>query len=326
MAQRPEILEILQWGIESTFGTAVDADLRPQSISIDLDPKIPTEEDRSQGFKSSTGVVVMKEHCEASIKGNASFNDLAYLFSTLLCEPVITTPVGGTNARLFTFFPSDTDADTFNSLTIQKGSSVGASEVPGCRMDELELTFVPDKGVDMKGKLIGKAIEDGITMTASPTLIAKESISPRGISVYLATSEAGLAAGQINPLEGKWSMKNRHTPVFTLDASETSFDETVERGLMAAGQITVSQDSAANAYMTALRAGSKRFIKFVCRGSLIEGSLYNELRIIMPFNFREPKRNPKSDVHCGVYDLSSCYDETFGGSVKVEIQTTMTAL
>ena len=203
MAYRPTALEILQLGKESSFGVAVPANKQLFSLQVQFDPKIPSEVDRAQGSKTPVGTVIGKEMTDINFSGNAALNDSAYLLAGLLESPTITTPAGGTLTRRFTFQPSDSDADTHESYTLEKGSSTGASSVAGVRIDDAEWTFVPEKSVDVKGKAIGKTLTDGITMTATPTAIEKLTMSPRGIDVYVADSIAGLAAGQIDALEAR---------------------------------------------------------------------------------------------------------------------------
>lgn len=425
MSFRAEVLEISQIGKETTYGTGVAANKRLYALKFDLDPMVPTEKIIAQGTKSAAGVIVAKEHTQINVTGQAAYNDLIYLFSSVLAQAVVTTPAtngtftvtitgsptggtftltynsqttstiaynaaasvvqsalealstievgevavsgsaggpytvvlsgslassanlitasgagltggsspgvtvstnGATNTRRWTFFPSDTDADTFDSFTIEKGSSLGASSVPGVRCDEIDLTFVPDKSIELKAKLFGKVLSDGITMTSSPSAVALKPLTPRNVDVYLAASEAALAAGQIKPLEARFSIKNRHTQVYELNSSETSCEDTVERMLDVSGQIIVEQNSAANAYMTALRAGTEKFLRIVVTGETIETGFPYKMIITMPFEFQKGSRGARQDVHCGTYDIFAIHDATFNGSVKVVIDTAMTAL
>ena len=425
MPDRADILELVQVGKETTFGTAVTGSKKLLAMTLDLDPKIPTEEVRGRGYKAPVGTVVGKEQTDLNFSGPAAYNDLLYVFATSLEQPAVSTPnklgvftftitgtptggtftitydgqttagiaynaaasavesalvalsnigasdvdvtgsaggpytvtfqgdlantsvtptasgaglTGGTTpsvtvaavaagtASLWTFQPSDTDADTFDSLTVEKGSSAGASRVAGVRFDEWELVVTPEKSVEFKGKAIGKDIVDGITMTGSPTEVALKVVSPRDVSFYLASSIGGLSAGQIFPLEGKIGLKNRHTPVYRVDASDTSFAKTVERMLELQAQITVEQDTTADAYMALVRESTTRYLRIVATGENIETGVPYTLQITLPVKFTNPKRNPKADLHCGVYDLQGIYDATAGYTVNVQIKSDLAAL
>lgn len=327
MSFQAQRLQLLQIGKESTYGTPVAANKRLLSLKADLDPKFFQEEDLAEGVKASVGEIVGKEWGEIGLSGNAAYNDLAYLLSMLLCAPVIATPGGGTNSRTFTFTPSMTAADSFNSFTIQKGAVGDAAIVAGLRLDELELTIDPGKaGVDLKGKAIGKAISDGNAFTSNPTLIPKKSLNGKQVSVFLAADTGDLATSQVRPLEVKWSVKDRHTPVFSVDDTESSFENTVEKGFMSMAQLTFPKGSDTNGYLDDLRNSETKFLQIISTGPIIEGSIPYMLDITMPFNFASPKRQAKSDVACEVYDLKAVYDSTFGGALTAVLTLGITAL
>jgi hypothetical protein len=323
-----EILQINQFGLEApgAYGVAVPADKQLLSLRLELTPQIPTTKVLAQGSKSAVGMVIGKEHSEFAVSGMAALNDLAYLFSMCLGEPTITTPATGVTARQLEYIPSTTQPDTFNSFTIEKGDSFGARRVAGVLCDSLSLAFVPDRSVDMTGTLLGKEREGGITLTASPTVVPLIPLDPRGVSIFIADTEAGLAAGQVRPLEATFRLADRHTPVFTLDDSEPSFEDTVERELAPEGQIIVRSDTDADAYLDNLRGADLLFIRYQWTGDIIELALPYRIQIEMPFRFMTPTEGERSDAHVQTFDLAGMDDATFGSSVRVRIQSILTAL
>jgi hypothetical protein len=323
---RPEILEIGQLGKEASGspGVPVPANRRLLGLRFEVEPNIPTQIIRPQGSKAPTGHVAAKESCNIAISGETGLNDLAYVASMLLEQETI---AGFGGANRYTFFPSDIDADTFNTFTGERGSSIAASRIAGIIGDELQLTFHPTRTIETRGRLMGKILtEEGVTMTSSPTVVPLVPMSPRGTSVYFADDEAGLAAGKIYPLETMWRIANRQTGVYTNDADEPSYSGTVERGFDITGSITVSQGSEAQAFMTYVRDGSKHMIQWVWEGPIITGSTPYRLEITMPCTVREARRQAAQDVHCGVYTLQSVDDSTFGGSCRWRIDTDMAVI
>ncbi len=327
-AFEPEILEILQIGVEGSYASAASADKRLQAVKARFSPKIPTERIMGQGSKSPTGVVVGKEHTEIPISGVAALNDLAYLFSMLLETPTITTPMGGTLTRLWEYEPDTHGADDFSSFTFEKGFSGGTANgrVAGVLADSLELTFTPEKSVDFTGNLFGKEREGGITLTSSPDTIPQIVLDPRGIDVFVADSEGGLSGGQIKPLQAKWSVKDRLGRVFTLDSAEPSFEDAVERAFYPMGQLIVRANSDSEAYLDELRASATKFIQYLWTGANIEGSLFFSLSIVMPFAFENPEEGDNQEAHVHTFDLCGVDNADFDGSVKVSLHTTLTAL
>jgi hypothetical protein len=332
MAFSPGKLQLAQYGLEPSFGAETPADKKIGSVVLTLKPNVPVEKVSGSGFKGMMGTVVGKQHSVFSTTGLASYNALAWLYlPSLLCSPAITTPMGATNARMWTYFPSDTEPDDCESVVIEKGSSAGASRSRGCRTTDLDLTFNPEKAtVDVKGTILGQrnaAKEDNgdpVEMTADPTRIAEVMCS--GIGAYLAADEAGLGAGRIQPLMHSWSVKGRHTPVFTNDETQDSYEDTVEKGLDVTGQIVVRADSDAADLIDALRDGTVKFLRYRCLGPEIEDGFNHELILTMPIVFVDLGEQDDEDAFCRVFDWEAVYDETFGGRIKAEIQTSLAAL
>lgn len=321
---RAEILELAQVGKQSDLNTVAAADKRLQAVKFDLDPQIPVEMINAQGSKAPVGVVVGKDHTKVGFTGDLAFNDFLFLASSALCRGVVTSPSGGVSR--WTFFPDMDAADVFDPLTIEQGVTANAARVIGAMTDELDLSFVPDKKADMKGSIFAQSIADGISLTASPTDVPLYVVSPKLIDVYLASTEAGLSGGQIDPMSATWKVSNRHTPVFRLNSSETSYARTAERGILVAGQLVVEQDAAANAYMTSLRAGTVSFLQIVGTGIDIATSYPYRIELTQPIVFTKNARGPQQDTHCGTYDWTAIKDATFGGSVRVVVDTAMTSL
>jgi hypothetical protein len=333
MAKQPSKLQLAQWGKESVYGTAVAADKRLKSLFVDIGYNILEEDEEGNAFKSITGSIIGKEYATVDVRGKAAYNDLLYLFPMLYCAPVITTPTDGILTRRWTFNPSMTAEDTFNSMTLQKGIAGDVSIVAGLRMNDLSLAFDPGKAsVALTAKGFGKTATDGQSaFTASPTLINPYSISGKHIGMYIGTA-AGSITTRIKPLMATYNISGRHTPVMTLDDTEDCFEDTVENGFAPGFRIVVPKGSDSNGYLADLRSSEKKFLKIECIGPQIEsvGSgptvYYHRLEISMPINFRQPSREDQQDVHCAVFDAKAIYDATFAGTSKVVIDSELTAL
>lgn len=124
--ERATVFEGCQIGVESTAGTAVAANKRMLCTSIEnLRPDIPTTPFRPYGSKASTSIVAGKGMGVGSITAAANPYDLSYLFSTAICTPAITTPGGGSSSRNWQFKPRNFAPDSFETLTVDKGSFDG---------------------------------------------------------------------------------------------------------------------------------------------------------------------------------------------------------
>jgi hypothetical protein len=323
----PQVHRILQIGKETTFGSAAAANRQIFSADCDIDPNIPVTKVMGQGRSSPVGVVIAKEFTKVGLKGEAAFDDMLYIWDCSLKAAAITTPGGATNTRRWTYTPATTSIDTINSLTVQYGDgTINASEVAGVQFDSIELDFKPDKTISFKADGYGKSITDGATMTGSPTAVTLRTMSPRNIDVYLNDDFGDIGTTQIKPAEMKFQLKDRFTPFFALNSSDTSFEANVIKSLSPTAQIVVPHDSDSNAYMTALKEGVPYYLSIVVTGALIEGAFYYTMTINMPVHFEKNARGPNQDTHCATYDLMGFYDTTADYALKVIHDTQRTAL
>lgn len=142
---------------------------------------------RPVGSKANTAATRRKEMTEASISGIGCYNDLVYLFSSILEQATITTPSGATNARRWTYTPANFAPDTVVPFTVEKGSSAGAERFGFGTLDSLDLTFNPTE-VTIGGSMFGQELTEGIALTGSPTTIAEQPIDPHSVSIYVGTA------------------------------------------------------------------------------------------------------------------------------------------
>src|ERR1051325_6726283 len=133
MSARASIFEGIQVGVESAAGTQVAANKKLLAFTtFDMDPVIPVNEVRAQGYKVPVDVTVEKEHTTIGIKGVFCFNTILYLLSTALKQGVITTPAS-TGAFTVTFSTATatggTFALTFNGQTANIAYTANAAAV-----------------------------------------------------------------------------------------------------------------------------------------------------------------------------------------------------
>ena len=152
---------------ETTAGTAVPATKRMLCTSIEnLRPDIPTTAFRPYGSKASTGIIAGKGMGVGSITAAACPYDLAYLFSTALCTADITTPGGGTNTRNWQFKMRNFSPDSFETLTIDKGSFDGGERATYGVVNGWSLTANINENItQFTGNLISRTPTTGIYPT-----------------------------------------------------------------------------------------------------------------------------------------------------------------
>lgn len=187
MPERATVFQATQLGVETTPGVLVPANRRLLQTMVDAGPDITNELYRPAGSMAPTVQIVGKEMVRADVEGRMSFNDMAYILSSLLLQVTPTTPGGATNTRRWSFKPSNNAPDTFRTYTIEKGSSAGAERFTSAVFNALTLAFGREEA-SITGSLFGQALTEQITPTASPTDIVEAPINPKCVNVFLGTA------------------------------------------------------------------------------------------------------------------------------------------
>lgn len=187
MPERATVFQATQLGVETTPGTVVAANRRLLQTMVDAGPDIRNELYRPAGATVPTVQIIGKEMVRADVEGRMSFNDLAYILSSLLLQVTPTTPGGATNTRRWTFKPQTFAPDTFRTYTIEKGSTAGAERFAFAVFNALTMAFGEEEA-SITGSLFGKALTEQVTITASPTDIAEAPVNPKCISLFLGTT------------------------------------------------------------------------------------------------------------------------------------------
>jgi hypothetical protein len=175
--------------VESVLGQAAAAAKRLLCTQFDVDPNIPTVPYRPQGFLAPTTAVQQKEATSLALSGAICYNDLPYLFSSLLLAATPTTPSGATSTRRWTFNPSATGIDSFKSYTLEKGTSAQAERIVGAVVNALTMRWTRTDA-NLSGTMTGQATSESVTITGSPTDIAALPVDPKSVSVYAGSANA----------------------------------------------------------------------------------------------------------------------------------------
>jgi hypothetical protein len=250
--------QVVQFGVESTAGTAVTADQRfgalkmgywsPQGTNV---PIVPS------GYLFSTSSMHTKEWSQAPISGMMSYNDLPMLFNSILKSggtPWAISPVGGEAFSTFTI-----DAGDANQAT-------GAYRYTYCYADDVTLTFDRDK-CEVGGQMQGQAETAGVTL-ATGTLLAPVPVQPQHVGLWTSATYSGTYARIAGAgMTAQVKVSNRRNQVWTLDDSFASFTAITDKAPSASIELSVVADTASSDYYNApltlahWRAGDVVFLR-----------------------------------------------------------------
>lgn len=334
MAERSTISQTVQIGVETTPGTSVAANKKLASIGFSIGPKVESNMVLPIGQKYPTLAVVGKEWSEAEIEGWPVYTELPYIFSSLMstATSVVQVMDGGTPSGGYTWtFDSNTfNADTPKTYTLEQGSSVRAHKVTNGIITEWSMDWSREE-CKIGGTLLGTAIQDGITMTASPTSLAQIPVRPTQFSVYLDDTAAGLGTTKLTrALKGDIKIADRFGPLWVVDAAQSSFVNTIEIEPKVEFSIMQMADAAAMANLTAMRNGTIKFMRLEAVGpALYTGGITVNHKFTIDMAGMISDIEPFEDqdgVYAITWDFSAVHDTTWGKAFQVKVVTTTSAL
>lgn len=331
MADRASVNEIAQVGVEVTAGTAVATTRRLGALSITPTTELDVKVYKPKGKKFGTVASVNKEWTTAKVDGQATYNEAVYPYLSIIKKVAPTTPVGATNARLYTLSPASSGADIPQTYTVETGSS-GAGNAQ--KFDyglfvEFGQEWSRKNGVSVSGAMIGRRTTYGATLSGGASELDLIPIEPTDINVYTASSHAGLDAASAldRALAASWKLGSRFGPIWTLKRSNDSWAAHIE--LDPTGEVTfmVGADSAGLAYLNTLREGDTLFMRVEAIGPEIESGFNHEFVIDMALKLT--KISPLSDdegLVAVTYTGELAHDPTWGKATEITIQTDLASL
>lgn len=318
MAERSSTLQATQLGVETTPGTSVPANKKLLATSFHLKPAGEIEIFRPWGYAVPTLAGPGREWVEVEIDGWASYQDLPYLWSSLISYPT-PVPVTAGISYSWTHTLSSTAANTIKTYTVEEGGAVRAQKATYVLVNEVEITF-DRKAVRVRGKGIGQALTDGITMTASPTELIAEPILPKQWAIFVDNTSAGLGGTRLTRvLSGRIRVGDRYKPLWVVNDQVVSFVGHTENPVVIEGELLMEADATGMSYLTPLRDGSTRFVRFDALGSLIPGT---SDRYRQQINFAAkfsalPDLRDEDGVYAVRYALKGVHDTTYGKALEI---------
>lgn len=337
MAERSSITQSVQIGVETTPGTAVAANKRLGSMGFQIGPQIEANPLRPIGQKYPSLSILGKEWSEADINGAPVYTELPYAFASVVNAPVVTQIMDGgspTGAYRWLFTSNTFGDDAPKTFTVEQGSSFRAHRVANGIISEYTWDWSRDE-IELGGTLLARAIEDGITLTASPTGLPQVPVRPADLSVFMDPLHTALGTTKmLRVLEGEFNISDRYAPLWVVDAALDSFANTIESEPTVEFTMTQMADAQGMASLQALRDGVTRFLRLQGVGpNIYTGSGGSPLivnhQVTIDVAGQVTDVSPFDD-NDGVYGIEwtfgAVHDPAYGKAFQVEVITTTATL
>lgn len=167
---RPTVFERRQIGVEPLGGAGpVAATVLLQAMSFVLAPDAEVDVFGPEGQKYDTLTAMNKEWTAFDITGRPTYTEVVYFFSSLLTNPVVSTPGGATLARRWLWQPKSAAPDSFRTYTVEQGVPGGtdAERATGCAIREGSLTMSRNGGNELAGAGIGRRMEVNVALSGN---------------------------------------------------------------------------------------------------------------------------------------------------------------
>lgn len=305
----------LQVGVEVTHGTGVAAGKRLLGLSLGIPNAItPKTPFRPTGSLAPVASAVQKEHTEVSFEGAACYNALGYILASLL---------KGVGVK-GTYKPATFAGETVKAYTMEYGDDNRCDKFNFGVVTGLTLRGSRTE-ISMNGEIIGRKLQKGVTITATPTDIPAIPIDPGTVDILIGADVESLAA-ITSGYEWEWSCTGRHKPTFPFDSTQNSYSDIVTAVPNLGARICVEDDSDAAAYLENLRAKDTLICRILATGPAIDEDTNHSLQITFPFEFSKESGKDEDGVLSGEFELIPKYDSTFAGWVEVVLVNALSAL
>lgn len=329
MTDRAWVYEGTQIGAELSKGVAPVGGANKKLAALAISPSVATETDEfaPPGYKYNTVVINGQEWTEAELAGRGAFNDMTYPLAGMFGTVAPTTPVGGTTAREWLWNPSTTEPDDPATFYVQNGSGAGAEEFTYGLMTELGMT-ISRTSIEVEGSMIGQLSTEGVTLTAAPDALPLEPMLPAKANIYLDTLHTAFGTTKLTRcMEAGFNISDKFGAIWPINGSNPSWAGHVETKPDASASITLGMGSTSSGLLTAMRAGSPRFLRYEVIGPIIEGTityLFQADFAVVPLS---PGEKGETDgLTTRPHELRIVHSAAWGQAMQFKLVNTVAAL
>lgn len=270
MVDRAKVVETVQFGPESTEGTAVAATKNIRSVSVDTKIGGQAEMFRPDGRKYNTLAMTNQEWSTLAINGKGTYTEIIYLLAMMFGDP--SPASSGVAVKTRVYEALDTTLLTPKTMTIEKGGSVRAQKIAGALLSDFDMSFSRKTGISVTGNGFGRLFTDAITLTGSPADIPLVPIVGKHLDCYIDATAAGLGTTK---LLRAFSMENTfngvYGPIWAINSAATSYSGHVDLAPATGVKLMVEADSAGMAYLSQYRTDDLLFVRMEATGPNITG-------------------------------------------------------
>jgi hypothetical protein len=176
---RTTVTQVSQIGVEAAPGVAVPATKLLQSVGFTPSHQANIDTFGPSGQKYDSITAMNREWTELGVAGQPTYDELPYVFGSVITAPVFTSP--GATARQQVFTPKNGQSDSPVTYTVEYGDRGGNAErCAYVLINEVTLGFSRNDGISLDGNARGLAPVYGIYLSTNEVQTVTITGTPAG--------------------------------------------------------------------------------------------------------------------------------------------------
>ncbi len=271
--ERSSINQRLQFGAESTssLGTNVAATKLLQCFDVVLGPMADVMMYSPTGRKYPSSQIENSEWVEGTLGGTLDYNGLIYALASACGSAAPIAHGASATAKDWIFTPPLTGSIVPQTYTIEQGDGTFAHKVNYGLITELGYKGDRKTGISISGKVLAQQLQNGITMTGSPTSIALAPLAGKHINFYLDPTSAALGTTQLlKVLNVDYGFTGIYAPFFPMNRAFLGWAAHVDLNPGCTIKLLVEADTVGMTELSYLQTGSTQFLRVQGQGLIID--------------------------------------------------------
>ncbi len=276
MPWNPEVTSVnqkVQFGVESTsaLGTNVAANKLLQCYDIVFGPNANVNMYRPTGRKYPSTQVENTEWAEATVGGVLDYNGIVYLLASAMGSAAPAAHGASATAKDWTFTPPVSGSIVPQTYTIEQGDAIRAHKFNYGLFTDYGFKGDRHSGFTVASKILAQPLQDGITMTGSPTGVAIAPVAGKHINVYLDSTSANLGTTLLTrAFTVDYSMASIYGGIYPLNRATLGWTAHVDMVPPTTVKLQLEADSAGMGQLSYLQTGLVQFMRVQAQGLIID--------------------------------------------------------
>jgi hypothetical protein len=331
----PIVFKGAQFGLQSSFGSGVAADLRllTPGFSRVMPKSSGAYMFTAPGNRLPTASVPPGMHnSEVAFEGPMTYTDMIYILANGL--GLDTPAADGTNGWIWEFSLGLTSEVARQLLTYENGNSERAERAINVFTNSYQ--FNMSKATQsFSGTMIGGKKERAATITPTPTEVSSRIIAPQDFDFYVADTKGALDTAVSTddkfpiPLSVQLTIPDMAGILGRMNSDEDSYFAVIAKAVTPTLVVKTTDDTDMDDLVAILDTSATKFFAARALGDVIAGAVTSQEEARFDFAGRliEPESTDEEEgAATGSLTFQNVYDSTWGQSLNIKVVNALATL